>query len=108
MARLPASLAVPALIRAVTGAGGFATVLARGASAGSAFLLVCRRHGSPPTAWERLPSPAGPPVWRCAAEGEEAVSRFLERQRRFDPDLWAVELDVGEPQRFVEGFPPIP
>lgn len=103
----PASLVVPALVRAVAEAGGFATILVRGDATGTAFLIVHRHRAGPPTAWERVPSATGRPEWRRAAEGEEAVERFLERQRRFDPDLWVIELDIGEPARFVEGFPPI-
>jgi hypothetical protein len=107
MTTLPASLIVPALVRAVAKAGGFATVLHKGHALGSALLVVHRHAGDPPTAWERLPSALGPAQWRRAAEGEEAVRSFLERQQRFDPDIWAVELDIGEPARFIEGFPPI-
>ncbi len=96
----PASLVIPALIRQVSAAGGFATVLAKGSSFGSALLLVHRWQGEV-RAFERLPSLDGQPAWRLAADGEEAVARFLDRQRRFDPDLWVIELDVAELQRFV-------
>lgn len=101
----PASLVVPSLIRRVSEAGGFATVLQRGAAHGSALLLVHRHGGGAPTAWERVPSLSGAQEWRRAAEGEEPVATFVARQRRFDPDLWVLELDVGEPARFVDGFP---
>ncbi len=107
MTAAPSSLVVPALVRAVTHAGGFATVLLKGHEMGSALLVVHRRAGQPPKAWERVPAAVGPPQWRQAAEGEAEVAAFLERQRRFDPDIWAIELDIGEPARFIEGFPPV-
>lgn len=96
----PASLVIPALVRQITAAGGFATVLARGSQFGSAMLLVHRWQGQV-RAYERLPTVAGASAWRLAADGEEAVDRFLDRQRGFDADLWILELDVAELQRFV-------
>lgn len=101
----PASLIVPALVRQVASAGGFATVLHKGSDFGSALLLVHRRPGAI-SAHERLPRIDGRPQWTCAAEGEEAVSAFIERQRRFDSDLWVVELDIADVARFVPDWPP--
>ena len=101
--RLPASTEVPALIRQVQGAGGFATVLNKGSTWGSALLLV-HRHGAFVGAYEKLPSLSGAPEWRLAAEGEDSVTAFVARQQRFDPDLWVLELDIADPERFVPGL----
>ena len=103
--RLPASTEVPALIRQVQGAGGFATVLNKGSEWGSALLLV-HRNGAFVGAYEKLPSLSGTAQWRLAAEGEDSVASFIERQRRFDPDLWVLELDIADPERFVPGLTP--
>jgi hypothetical protein len=100
---LPASTLVPALVRQVQGAGGFATVLRKGSEWGSALVLVHRR-GASVTAHEKVPTLDGKPDWRQAAEGEEAVSAFIDRQARFDPDLWVLELDIAELERFVPGI----
>jgi hypothetical protein len=97
---------VPALVRQVFAAGGFATVLAKGHEGGSALLLVHRMVNGESRAYERVPDLAGGAVWRLAAEGEAAVDRFCARSRAFDPDLWIVELAVPDPARFVAGFPP--
>ncbi|WP_181159967.1 DUF1491 family protein [Sandaracinobacter neustonicus] len=102
--RLPASTQVPALVRQVQGAGGFATVLHKGSLWGAALLLV-HRHGPFVGAYEKLPSLSGADNWRLAAEGEQPVSEFVNKQRRFDPDLWVLELDIAAPERFVPGFP---
>jgi hypothetical protein len=51
-----------------------------------------------------VPTLDGKPDWRQAAEGEEAVSAFIDRQARFDPDLWVLELDIAELERFVPGM----
>lgn len=100
---LPASTAVSALARQVQSAGGFATVLRRGTEWGGALLLVHRRPGFV-GAYEKVPSLSGAPDWRLAAEGESEVSALVERQARFDPDLWVLELDIADPARFVPGF----
>ena len=86
-------------------AGGFATVLLKGSSFGSALLVVTRDAGVP-AAFEKIPGPSGEADWRLAAEGEAEVATFLARQHRFDSDLWALELDIAAPERFVPGLPP--
>ncbi len=100
---LPASTLVPALVRQVQGAGGFATVLRKGSQWGAALLLV-HRQGVEVAAYEKVPTPDGQPSWRCAAEGAEAVQSVIDRQVRFDPDLWVLELDIADIQRFVPGI----
>jgi hypothetical protein len=101
---LPASTLVPALARQVAAAGGFATLLRRGSEWGGALLLV-HRSGALVTAYEKLPTLSGAPLWRAAAEGESAVDAFVAAQQKFDPDLWVLELDIADPARFVPGFP---
>lgn len=100
----PSSLLVPAIVRQVQAAGGFATVLAKGSEFGSA-LLVVTRAGNRVSAFEKVPNLSGSPDWRVAAQGDSDVSLFIERQRRFDRDLWVLELDVALPERFVPGLP---
>lgn len=102
--QLPASTEVPALLRMVQAAGGFATVLSKGSAWGSALLLV-HREGAFVGAYEKLPGLSRTPEWRLAAEGEDSVSTFVARQLRFDPDLWVLELDIAAPERFVPGLP---
>lgn len=100
----PASLLVPAIVRQVQAAGGFATVLAKGSEYGSA-LLVVTRDGGKVSVFEKVPNLSGKPDWRMAAQGDSEVSAFVERQRRFDMDLWVLELDIAQPARFVPGLP---
>ena len=33
--------------------------------------------------------------------GSIEVSEFLAKRARFDEDLWVVELDVADPERFI-------
>ena len=100
----PASLLVPAIVRQVQAAGGFATVLAKGSPYGSA-LLVVTREGASVCAFEKVPNLSGEPDWRLAAQGDSEVSACVERQRRFDMDLWVLELDIAQPARFIPGLP---
>jgi hypothetical protein len=102
---LPASTLAPALIRQVQAAGGFATILHKGSPWGGALLLLHRRPGQV-RAYEKLPILSGKDNWRLAAEGESAVEAFAASQRRYDPDLWVLELDIADPARFIPGFPP--
>lgn len=100
---LPASTLVPALVRQVQGAGGFATVLRKGSEWGASLVLV-HRQGARVAAFEKVPTLDGRPSWRRAAEGPEPVQSFVDRQVRFDPDLWVLELDIADIQRFVPGI----
>jgi hypothetical protein len=100
---LPASTLVPALVRQVQGAGGFATVLRKGSEWGAALLLV-HRQGATVAVYEKVPTLDGKPSWRRAAEGAETVQSFIDKQARFDPDLWVLELDIAALERFVPGI----
>lgn len=70
-----------------------------------ALLLIIASRGRPDCVFERWLDPSGAYVWRKTAidkGGDSAkVSDLLARRARFDPDLWAVELDVAEPERFI-------
>lgn len=71
---------------------------------GSLLLLVSSR-GRHVACLERVLGVDGTYDWRpvgptdSASSGE--VSDFVERRARFDEDLWAIELDIAEPERFI-------
>ena len=104
-ARLPAQLEVSGLIRQVQAAGGFAMVLAKGEPDAGGILLVLIHNGQDSRAFERMPSLTGGRVWTLAkaeSAGEPgAFAAWLERRRSQDPDLWIVELDIPDGERFV-------
>jgi hypothetical protein len=74
------------------------------AERGSLILLVgCRgRHLA---CLERILSADGRYRWVEAGPGESAssadVQDFVSRRARFDEDLWAIELDIAEAERFI-------
>lgn len=99
--RLTTDFFVSALIKRVYGFGGFATVDRRGAAeAGAVFLLVRDRQGT-----VVLYGPAPQTSYDTAKPDERQFVRFdvsddaildkLEREGRFDPDIWVVEIEPG-------------
>lgn len=104
-ARLPARLEVSGLIRRVEAAGGFAMVLAKGEPDAGGILVVLTDKGKESRAFERMPSLSGGRVWTLAKADRDSEPRafaaWLERRRNQDPDLWIVELDVPEGDRFI-------
>lgn len=101
--RLTSDFWVSALVKRVFAAGGFAAVAQRGASeAGSIFLLVRDRSGR-----ARLFGPAAQASYAVsrpserqfsllADADEEAISERLDRERRFDPDFWVVDIELPD------------
>ncbi|WP_245453515.1 DUF1491 family protein [Aquibium carbonis] len=122
MPRLTSEFFVSALTRRVFNAGGFAAVMRKGsAEAGAIFLVLRGRDGL-----YRLVGPApqsgygdgasdeaksghggetglghdtGGRRFAVVAEGldDEALEKRIEREARFDSDVWFVELDTATP-----------
>lgn len=103
--RLPPRLEVPALVRRAEAEGGFATVLHKGDPEGGSVLLFVGSRGRHVACLERILGMDGAYQWRAAGPAESAksaeVASFLAKRRQFDPDVWAVELDIAEPERFI-------
>ena len=104
--RLTSDFWVSALIRKIQGEGGFAYLARRGSKeAGAIFIKVSSRLGTCD-----LYSPAPQTSYDEHHDGERMFLRILhevddvkasermEREIRFDPDLWLIELeDVADP-----------
>lgn len=105
MARLAAGLLVNALVRRVNAAGGSAMVLARGDADAGAILVLAQERGGSPSFFERGIGPDGAPALVRAGPAEfsddGAVSDYWQRRRSRDSDLWVIELDVAEAERFA-------
>jgi len=101
--RVTTDLWASALVRRVFGAGGFAAVLKRGAGeAGAAFLLVRDRFGSvallgpaPQTSYDSARPDERLFVRIAPDKTAEQLDARIEREKRFDPDIWVVEIEVG-------------
>ncbi|KFB10666.1 DUF1491 family protein [Nitratireductor basaltis] len=100
--RVTADLWVSALTRRIFNDGGFAAVRRRGArEAGAIFIISRNRFGE-----VKLYQPAAQTSYDEAKpqerqfalmmEGEEdEIEKKLERELRFDPDIWVVEIEHG-------------
>ena len=95
---------VGALLRRAQQEGGFGAVLAKGDPMAGAIAVILAEKGRKACFLERLLQPDGHYAWQSARqeiENEEEFKSFLERRRRFDPDLWILELDIASAERFA-------
>jgi hypothetical protein len=101
--RVTADLWVSALVRRVFSAGGFAAVVKRGATeAGAVFVLSRDRMGeatlygpAPQTSYDSAKPDDRHFLIVGAGEAADALDARLEREKRFDPDIWVVEIEAG-------------
>ena len=74
------------------------------AERGSLIIFVTSR-GRQVAILERVLGIDGDYQWRAAAARELAgsveIGDFLAKRARFDDDLWAIELDIADPERFI-------
>ncbi len=102
--RLRSDIYVSALIRRVFGLGGFAAVEHKGAEAAGAIFIRQRfRDGL-----ESLYAPAPQNFFASEDDGSrkfetrleraesDVMREALDREIRFDPDLWVVELEIDD------------
>ena len=102
--RIASSVLVSALLRRAAAEGGFGALLAKGDPTAGAIAVILAERGVRKALLERLLQPDGRYAWQAATqsdESDEAFDRLLESRRRFDPDLWVVELDIASAERFA-------
>ena len=103
--RLPSGVEVGGLLRRIEAAGDFATVLKTGDKDRGALLLVISSRGRHVACLERMLAPDGTYRWAASgpsdSEGSGELAAFLAKRTRFDDDLWLIELDVAQPERFI-------
>ena len=104
-ARLPAHLEVAALLRAAQAVGGFAMVLEKGEREGGTILVILLENGANPRIFERMPSPDGLRKWALVQiediENKPKFDDYLARRQTQDRDLWIIELDIADGERFI-------
>jgi hypothetical protein len=103
--RLKAGIYVKALIRRAEVAGASAYVVRRGAEeAGALFLKLARLDGTC-TVLNQARRGEGELVWMKPlgeTSDDAAAAKYFEKQVRFDPDLWIVEIEDREGRAFVD------
>lgn len=109
MTRLPTHLEVSGLIRLVESQGGTAMVLAKGERDAGTILIVTMCRGEDVRLFERMPQMDGTRPFLATKsqdlEKPDEFSEYLDRRRRQDPDIWIVEVDIANAERFVELLP---
>lgn len=95
--RLTSAMLVSALIRRIASEGGNGAVLARGDATAGALLLLIADRGKTVAMRERGLRADGSSGWVSTGPSDlndgATFASYLERRRKFDSDLWLVELD---------------
>jgi len=106
--RLATSVLVSGLVRKAEAEGGFAAVLAKGDPTAGSVIVVLAERGGCQVILERILQSDGSYEWQSTgAQIAENVNKtadvpaFVARRRRFDPDLWVLELDIPSVERFA-------
>ena len=102
--RLPASVEAAGLVRRAQGDGDFATIVKKGDPDRGAILLVVSSRGRHVACLERMPTLDGyqwADVGPSESAGSDQIRDFLAKRTRIDTDLWAIELDIADPERFI-------
>lgn len=95
---------VSSIVRRAFAEGGFAAVERRGAAEAGAVMIRRRDRAGDVTLYAPAPQTsydAAGPEERLFAEvlrtgDEDEAAKRIEREMRFDPDLWVVELEVDD------------
>lgn len=105
MARLPTGIVASGLIRAAEAVGGNGVVVAKGDPDAGALLLVLTCRGANPIVLERLSSLDGGLRWNRWKSGEsidfQRVAQLIAEKKRFDRDIWVLDLDVADVEQFI-------
>ena len=99
--RLKSSIFVSAILRREQGEGAFGAVLRKGAEDAGAIFVVHRTGGDTANVYAPAPqmfaveSGSGERLFeeRLRQAGPQEVGEFLDRQVKFDPDCWIVEIE---------------
>ncbi|MGV3770270.1 MAG: DUF1491 family protein [Sphingobium phenoxybenzoativorans] len=94
-----------ALIRRAGQEGGFAAVLRKGDAISGVILVQCLERGRKTGLFERVPDFSGgyhmAPCGPADDSDPDALTQYIARRMRPDPDLWLIELDISEAERFA-------
>ncbi|MEP1422850.1 MAG: DUF1491 family protein [Erythrobacter sp.] len=107
--RLPAHLEISSMIRLAETNGGFAMVLAKGERDAGTILIVSMFRGEDTRLYERMPQLDGtrPFVLTKSQDIEKPkeFDEYISRRRSQDPDIWVLEVDIDNLERFIALLP---
>lgn len=101
---LPTDVWVGALIRRAEQAGAFAMVLRKGdARAGAVLVKTVNRRDGGVRVFSEAVRGDGERFWMqpVSSTEEPDLDGYIERARRFDPDLWVVEIEDQQGRHFL-------
>ena len=103
--RLPAHLEASAILRLAESQGGYASVLAKGEQDAGTILIVTLCRGAAAVLYERMPQRDGSRSFVAAKrenpENKQEFFEYLARRRQQDRDMWLIEVDIVDPERFI-------
>jgi hypothetical protein len=103
--RLTSSFLASLLMRRVSGEGGMAMVLAKGDETAGGFLLATRDKGRNSGLFERILGPDDSYQWQRVGPqdtvDEVGIDHYIQKRCASDPDLWVIELDIPNAERFA-------
>ena len=109
--RLKSSIWVSAYLRRCQVAGSYATLRRRGAEeAGAIFIKIDRLDGTgelygpaPQTAFDGEPTERQfMPSFKDAAQSNADIETRLQKEIRFDPDFWVIEVEDREGRHWLD------
>jgi hypothetical protein len=103
--RLRAGIFVRALIRRAEVAGAYASVVRKGIEESGAVFLKIARPDRTSMVLSQARRGEGDLVWLKPlgdAASEEQCRLYFDKQVRFDPDIWIVEIEDREGRAFVD------
>jgi hypothetical protein len=107
--RLPAHLEVAGILRLAESLGGFGMVLAKGERDAGTILLATIHRDQPALLYEKMPQLDGnrrfAKVREEDIENKSEFQAYLERRKRQDDDVWIIEADVPDRERFIASLP---
>ena len=103
--RLPARIEASSLVRRAEIEGGNGMILARGDPDRGALLLLITARGTHVACLERQLGESGDYAWQRVGPdvtaSDSEIGEWAQKRRRFDPDMWQIELNVAHPERFI-------
>lgn len=93
------------LLRRAAASGDFAAILKKGDPDRGSLLILVGSRGRHFACLERMLAADGTYRWHVVGPNDSAssadIADFLARRARFDEDLWAIELDIADAERFI-------
>ena len=103
--RLKSEIHAAAIMRRAQGAGAFAVVARRGDPDAGAIAVKVYMGGRRGRLYVQPRDEEGRPIWREPLDGEaqeDAIDAYLEKEKRFDADLWIVEIEDRAGRAFLD------